>query len=337
MVKIRDVALEAAVSSATVSRVLNGKPNVDFDLAVRVRAAAERLGYRPNGLARNLRRRATDLLALIISDVGNPFFTAVTRGVEDIARANGYSVLLCNADENPERESVYLAVAEREQVAGVILSPHHASTDIRRLRQASIPVVVVDRELDGAQTDSVIVQSRKGARSATDHLIDAGWLRPGCITGPKDASTAQARLQGYLDAVEAQGGAPIFRHAPYRQQGGRAAAAELLELREPPDSLFVANSEMALGALDEIKRRGLALGNDLGFIMFDDTSWAPLLSPAISVVAQPAYDVGAMAADLLMQHLKGVASATPRQVLLSTLTIARDSSQRGKLVGVARY
>lgn len=329
MVKIDDVAREAGVSPATVSRVLNGKASVDPEYANRVREAAARLGYRPNGVARNLRRRATDLVALIISDVGNPFFTAITRGVEDVARRHGYSVLLCNADEDSDKESGYLAVAEREQVAGVILSPHHGSTDIGRLRHAEIPIVVVDRLLDGVEIDSVTVQSRLGARAATDHLIDAGWLRPACITGPEDAGTAQARLQGYLDAVVRHGDSvPLYRHAPYRQQGGRAAAAELLDLSERPDALFVANSELALGALDEIKRRGLVLGRDIGLVMFDDTPWAPLLTPAISVVAQPAYDIGAQAAGLLMEHLQGKAANAPRQVVLSTMLIVRESSRR---------
>jgi len=329
VVKIGEVARAAGVSSATVSRVLNGKANVDPQLVERVRAAAGRLGYRPNGVARNLRRRSTDLLALIISDVGNPFFTAITRGVEDIARQHGYSVLLCNADEDGVKEGGYLAVAEREQVAGVILSPHNGTADISRLTRAAIPVVTVDRQLVETPTDSVTVQSRQGARAATDHLIDAGWTRPACITGPEDADTALARLEGYFDAVTRHGrSAPIFRHAAYRQQGGRAAVAELLDAPKPPDSFFVANSEMALGALDEFKRRGMKLGHDIGLVMFDDTPWAPLLSPGISVVAQPAYDIGSQAAVLLMDHLSGVTIAAPRQVVLSTTLIVRDSSRR---------
>ncbi len=329
MVKIDDVARAAGVSAATVSRVLNGKPTVDPGYADRVRDAAARLGYRPNGVARNLRRRATDLVALIISDVGNPFFTAITRGVEDVARRHGYSVLLCNADEDAEKEGGYLAVAEREQVAGVILSPHHGSTDVSRLIEAEIPLVVVDRLLDRGRVDSVTVQSRQGARAATDHLIDAGWRRPACITGPEDAGTARDRLQGYLDAVGDHGASPpVFRHAPYRQQGGGAAAAELLDLPEPPDALFVANGEMTLGALDEIKRRGLRLGRDIGLVMFDDTPWAPLITPAVSVVAQPAYDVGAQAATLLMEHLRGVPAREARHVVLSTVLIVRESSRR---------
>jgi LacI family transcriptional regulator len=327
VVKIIDVAREAGVSAATVSRALNDKPNVNAEYAARVIEAAARLGYRPNGVARNLRRKSTGLLALIISDVGNPFFTAVTRGVEDVARANGYSVLLCNADEDPAKEAVYLGVAEQEQVAGVILSPNSAATDVTRLRNASIPLVVVDRELS-VIGDAVLVQSREGARAATDHLIDSGWRRPACITGPENAATAQDRLAGYRDAVHGHGQSiAIYRHAAFRQQGGLAAAAELLDLAEPPDAFFVANSEMALGVLSEIRRRGLVIGRDVGLVMFDDTPWAQLIDPPISVVAQPAYDIGAQAAELLMQQLSGSPSPQGRRVTLSTLLIIRDSSR----------
>ncbi|MDP3209172.1 MAG: LacI family DNA-binding transcriptional regulator, partial [Rhodoglobus sp.] len=188
MVKITEVASEARVSVATVSRALNGVSTVDPALVVRVLAAADKLGYRPNAIARGLRRRKTDVLALIISDVSNPFYTAVARGVEDVAQANGYSVLLCNADEDATKEARYLTVAEVEQVAGVILSPHNAATDVSRLQSSGVPLVVVDRPLAVAM-DSVMVRSREAARTATRHLLDEGWSRPACITGPVDAAT----------------------------------------------------------------------------------------------------------------------------------------------------
>ena len=205
MAKISDVAREAGVSEATVSRVLNNNPKVKKEYVEQVKSAIAKLGYRPNGVARNLRRKSTDVLALIISDVGNPFFTAITRGVEDIAQRNGYSVLLCNADEDPTKEAIYLGVVEDEQVAGVILSPHAVATDVTRLRNASIPLVIIDRPLS-EDFDTVMVHSREGAKTATDHLIECGWRRPACITGPEDAATAQDRLAGYQDAVRQHSG-----------------------------------------------------------------------------------------------------------------------------------
>lgn len=332
MVGISDVAREAEVSVATVSRTLNNQGNVSPDMAARVREAARKLDYRPNGIARSLRRQSTDLIALIISDVSNPFFTAITRGVEDVARLSGYSVLLCNADEDSEKEATYLAVVEREQVAGVILSPHMAGSDVSRLRRASIPLVLIDRPL-GDDVDSVMVHSRDGAEDATNHLIDSGWSRPACITGPIEAATAQERLEGYRRAIRAHGGfEEIFVHAPFRQQGGSVATASLLDLETPPDAFFVANAQMAIGVLDELRSRHVTVGQDVGVITFDDAPWAPFISPPMSVVAQPAYDVGAQAAQLLMDRIRGTAPAAPRRLTLSTTLIVRESSRRLRVV-----
>jgi LacI family transcriptional regulator len=328
VVKISDVAREAGVSVATVSRALNGRSSVDPELASRVREAAARLGYRPNVVARSLRRKATDLLALIIADVANPFFTAITRGVEDVARSRGFSVVLCNSDEDPDKESTYLRVAEQQQVAGVILSPHRDGSDIGDLRRAGVPTVVVDRPLP-EPVDSVTVRSREGAREATNHLIDAGWSRPACITGPEDAWTAQERLEGYLAAVREHGGIDeLWVRGPFRQQGGASGAARLLDAPEPPDALIVANSQMALGVLEEVRRRGLRVGVDIGLVTFDEAPWASVVEPPMSVVAQPAYDIGAQAAQLLMDRIAGSVPAEPRHVLLSTMLVVRDSSRR---------
>jgi LacI family transcriptional regulator len=328
MAKISDVAREAGVSEATVSRALNNHPTVGPEFVRRVQEAATRLGYRPNTIARSLRRRSTNVLALIISDVSNPFFTAITRGVEDIAQRDGYSVLLCNSDEDSEKEATYLAVAEQQQVAGVILSPHQAGSDLSRLQSASIPVVIIDRPLD-QPFDSVTVNSFDGARTATAHLLDSGWKHPACITGPREATTAQQRLKGYEQALIDHGGLePHFVHAPFRQQGGMDAAAELLDSDNPPDALFVANAQMTLGVLSELQKRGFQTGRDIGVITFDDAPWAPFINPSLSVIAQPAYDVGATATELLLERMRGDAPDGVRNVSLATTLIARESSRR---------
>lgn len=327
-VKIGDVAREAGVSTATVSRALNRHPSVGAEYVERVHRAAERLGYHPNSIARSLRRQSSNLIALIISDVANPFFTAVTRGVEDVARESGYSVLLCNTDEDELRERTYLEVAAQYQVAGVLLSPHAATADISRLKLAGIPVVVLDRSLD-EPVDSVLVNSFAGAKAATEHLIDQGWERPACVTGPSDVETSMQRLEGYRSAItEHSGLETLYRHASFEEAGGRSAAAQLLDLPIPPDAFFVANSRMALGVLDEIARRGLRLGSDVGVIAFDDTTWAPFVNPPLSVVAQPAYDIGTQAAQVLARRIRDGLTADPLHVTLSTTLLARGSSQR---------
>ncbi len=319
------------MSSATASRALNHVATVDPELAERVRLAAAQLGYRANGVARNLRRQRTDVWALIISDIGNPFFTSVARGVEDVAQRAGFSVVLCNSDEDPAKEAQYLEVAEREQVSGVILSPNLFGSDISRLNAANIAVVAVDRPLQ-EPVDSVLVHSRDGARAATAHLLDEGWLRPACVTGPARADTSEQRLAGYLDALRERGQRPsqrLVRHADYRADTARQAVASLLDLRTPPDSFFVANSSMALGALKEFANRGISPGRHVGLIAFDDAPWAPFVNPPMSVVAQPAYEIGARAAELLLDRIGAKAPrSSPLTIMLSSTLVLRDSSRR---------
>lgn len=325
VIKIHDVARSAGVSLATVSRVLNGNETVSPLLAERVREAASALGYRPNGIARNMRRQQTQVWALIITDVTNPFFTSVARGVEDVAQENGFSVVLCNSDEIAEKESRYLKVAEEERVAGVILTPHSREADISRLTASGIPLVTIDRQIN-AKVDSVRADSCEGARRATQHLLDNGWRRPGCITGPAGAAFAQDRLDGYLSVVKRAGIPPAFRQVPFRTERGGVALSEMYD-SEGVDAFFIANSVLAMQAAEELKRRGLVPGSDLGIITFDDAPWTRLLTPSISVIAQPAYEIGTRAAELLVQRITGRVTK-PRVIVLDTTLIERDSSIR---------
>ncbi|GAB3560283.1 LacI family DNA-binding transcriptional regulator [Spelaeicoccus albus] len=329
MVKIRDVALHAGVSVATVSRALNNYSTVAPELVSRVRDSAEKLGYRPNALARSLRRQTTRVWSLIVTDIDNPFYTALARGVEDIARDSGYSVLLCNSDEDAVRERDYLQVAEQEQAAGVIIAPSGRDTDVSRLIAARIPIVAIDRTMT-ADVDIVRTNSGLAARAATEHLLAAGWRHPACITGPADSETAEDRYRGYREAALAAGVEPLARHVPFHSDGGTEAVAELLGEDDPPDSFFVANSVLALGVLDELRRRKVAVGADVGLVMFDEAPWAPLLSPAITVLTQPAYDIGAEAARLLVARIGAPEGAPhgPKEIVLPTTLVVRESSQR---------
>jgi len=216
---ISDVAARAGVSTATVSRALNGKPTVDPDLAARVRTAATELGYQPNGPARNLRRQEAAVVALIISDVENPFFTAIARGVEDVAHAAGYSVVLCNSDESGEKENRYIVVAIQERVAGVILSPSGTTTSVAKLAGRGTAYVAVDRPLPEQDSD-VVVDTRLAARQATAHLVAQGYERIGCVTGPAGVRTADDRLAGYREALKSarrRSTTTLVRRAEYKR------------------------------------------------------------------------------------------------------------------------
>ncbi|WP_350278195.1 LacI family DNA-binding transcriptional regulator [Kribbella sp. HUAS MG21] len=327
MPTVSDVAARAGVSTATVSRALNGKPTVDPDLAARVRAAAAELGYQPNGPARNLRRQEAAVVALIISDVENPFFTAIARGVEDVAHEVGYSVVLCNSDESAQKESRYVDIAIQERVAGVILSPSGPDSSVAKLASRGTAYVAVDRPLPGQDSDVVLVDTRLAAREATAHLVAQGYERIGCITGPAGVRTADDRLAGYRDALRRRSTAKLVRRTEYRAGGAHRAALDLLSKPEPPDALLVANNAMAVGVLQALQERGLRAGRDVGIVAFDDAPWAALVDPPLSVVAQPAYEIGAEAARLLLARIADD-TRPPTTTTLGARLIERASSRR---------
>lgn len=305
MVTIYEVAARAGVSAATVSRVMNGT-RVSAESERLVRAAAEALAFTPNRTARRLRGQQSEVIALIIPDIENPFFTALARGVENSARAGGYSVVLCNTDDDPARESTYIDIALAEHMAGVILAPADAASDVSRLVAHGRPVVAVDRSLHRVDIDAVTVDNRAGGLAAAESLYAAGFSRVACITGPSSVETAQLRMEGWRQAGERHGfgGDELLRYADYRVDGGRAAMAHLLALPQPPDAAVVANNLMAAGALEALHDAGLAPPG-FGLAVFGDLPFASFARRGISVVHLPARELGETAARLLLERIAG--------------------------------
>lgn len=331
MATIYDVARQAGVSAATVSRVLNGHVKVDPAMTDRVNDAVARLDYRPNAVARSLRKAQTNLWAVIVSDVENPFFTSMVRGIEDVASAAGFSVVLCNSDENPEKESNYISAALTEQMAGVIISPSsNRVDDVDLLLDSSCPVVVIDRELYGVEADTVLVDNAHGANLATTHLIDQGNVRIACIAGPRWLSTATQRYDGYSQALAKAGQTvdeSLVRFADFRERGGYDAMASLLDEGTEPDALFAANNLMTIGAMECLVERGFSAPDDVSIVGFDSIPWAELIRPTLSTVAQPTYEVGRRAAQLLAKR-HNAPDADPVRVVLPTELQVRRSSTR---------
>ena len=324
---IGDVARRARVSAATVSRVFNGTKYVAPELEARVREAVAELDYEPYGPARALRQQRVRVWAVIIADVENPFFTSVVRGIEDVAYAEGYRLVLCNSDEDVTKETEYLDIAVRERMAGVVIAAASTSeSKVDRLAQAGIPVVAIDREVESYDVNSVMVDNRRGAREATTHLLDCGWQRIGCIVGPTRISTSNERLDGYRRALTERGlgfDRSLVRRADFREGGGYKAARALLELTDPPDALFIANNLMTLGALHAVEDVGRRVPDDLGIVGFDDSPAADLIRPRLTVVAQPTYQIGQRAGQML---LMGADDSVRRHEVLATELIVRDSS-----------
>jgi LacI family transcriptional regulator len=274
-----------------------------------VHRAMKELGYKPNRVARRLRQKGgkRHLLGLIIPDIQNPFFAEIARGVEDVAYANEFAVMLCNSDENQKKEQFYLDVMCAESVDGIILPPlSERDAAVLKLVESGLPIVTVDRSLTNASIDKVEVDNRRGAYEATEYLIKRGHKRIGLITGRMNISTSRERRQGYDDAIADNGLAAqpeYIRGGDFKQASGRALAEELLALPSRPSALFVLNNLMAVGALEAIHARKLRIPEDVALIGFDDLPWAEALDPPLTVVRQPAYEVGRSAAELLLKRL----------------------------------
>lgn len=331
MANIQDVAKRAGVSIATVSRVLNGRTTVNSAAAERVRVAVQALQFQPSRAARALRAQRSTILGLLISDIQNPFFTTLVRGVEDVAQRNGYSLILCNSDEDPSKERQYVEVLCAEQVAGAIIVPtHERQRTMRLFRERHIPVVSVDRRIDDRHVDAVLVDNVRGAGDAVRHLIANGYRRVGLITGPPTTTTGRERLDGYRLALQAAGlphDPALERYGSFKEASGRLLTEELLDLEEPIDALFVANNLLTLGALEAIHTRGWRIPDDIAVVGFDEMPWAALSAISLTTVTQPVYDLGSTAATRLFQRLHNPDDFTRQEIVLAPTLCVRDSSR----------
>ncbi len=325
---IQDVARLAGVSSATVSRVLSGKPHVRDNVKKRVLNAVKELNYRPSRVARSLRNRSSQIIGLIISDIQNPFFTALVRAVEDVASANDYAVFLCNSDEDVRKENLYIDLMLAENVAGVILTPtRETDSPSRKLVDAQIPVVSVDRRIDDMDVDTVVVDNVGGTRELVTCLIESGHQKIGAVLGSPLITTGRERHQGYREALTNYGipYAPEWVRTGLPKEGlGYENTLALLALEEPPTAIFSGNNLLTIGVLRAIHDRGLQISKDISLVAFDDMEWTSLIKPGLTVASQPTYEMGKTAADLVLSRIADPDRKT-RLVMLKPEIIRRGS------------
>jgi DNA-binding LacI/PurR family transcriptional regulator len=327
-ITIKDVAKLAGVSTATVSRVLSGSNIVSEPLRTQVMESVDILDYQPNQLGRSLRRQATNLIGMIVSDIQNPFFTSILRGAQDGFQPKGLPILTMNSDENPDQELLHLKVLRAQGVMGLIFVP--SMPDYKEVRNffSGIAVVAVDRNPKNLKVDTIVVDNKKGSKQATQHLIALGHTRIGFIAGIKTVTTSQERLKGYLEALQESGlrkSSSLIQVGGYFQQGGYEAMVRLLNLPDPPTAVVSANNLMTLGALQAIHDRCLKIPEDIAIIGFDDMTWASSLQPPLTVVAQPTYQIGNQAAWMLLDRLNNP-NLPIRRVILHTELIIRAST-----------
>lgn len=325
MTTMKEVALRAGVSVATVSRVLNDNPSVEGLIREKVLEAANEMGYRFNPMARALRTKSTNVVGLVIPDIENPFFTALARGIEDVMGAANYSVMFCNSDEDVDKESRYLHDLLLSCVAGVIVAPaSDRATDLSRLLLQSVPVVAVDRMSSRHDIDTVTVNNSSGARLAADYLIDrCGVRNPAIITGPRRTSTGAARLHGFIAALSDRGvdlATDNVIEGHHRISGGFAAVTDLWERSTRPDGIFVTNNLMAVGALHALTGLGLRAPEDVAVTCFDDLLVDPTAHGPIPVIRQPAREIGVTAGEMLLRRIRG-SSEPVRHVVLDPIWV----------------
>ena len=329
VVTIKDVAHRAGVSSATVSRVLSGKPHVRPEISERVMQAAKELNYRPSRVARSLRAQKSTIIGLLISDIMNPFFTSLVRAVEDIASQQGYAVFLCNSDESVEKEAEYIHIMQSENVAGLLITPTKEwDCPCRIMLDQDIPVVTLDRTVLDLEVDSVVVDNLGGAEKAVSHLIRQGHERIAAVVATSDKTTGRERLEGYRLAHERHG-LPvrpelIFSGVP-KKETGRELARQIRMLEPAPTAVFCGNNLLSIGVIGEFQDAQCRIPEDFALVSFDDLEWYTLTQPQISAVRQPVYELGRLATELLFERINGSRQPVQRMVL-DTELIVRGSS-----------
>ncbi|MDN3055257.1 LacI family DNA-binding transcriptional regulator [Streptomyces sp. SRF1] len=329
MPAIKDVARRAGVSVATVSRVLNDHPSVRAGTRERVLAAVADLGYRPNAVARSLRTDQTRALGLVISDVLNPFFTELARSVEDAARELGYSVVIGNADERPELQDHHVRTLMDRRIDGLLISPTDGGSPMMQAAaRAGTPMVFVDRWIEGAGLDEVPVvrtDGRAAIRDLVAHLYALGHRRLAIISGPAATTTGRERVDAFRSALREFGLALSDDHigqGDFQADSGRRVTARFLGLPHPPDAVFAADNLMALGAMDEIRARGLRVPDDVALAAFDDIPWFLHTDPPITAIAQPTGALGHAAVTALVDLVEG---RPAESVTLSARLVTRRS------------
>jgi LacI family transcriptional regulator len=333
---IQDVARQAGVSVAATGRALGGYGYVSEDVRGRVNAAAAELGYRPNTLARSMITGRSHTIGVVARDIEHPFFARMLRGIADAARAQDVGVILINSDEDVERERAAVQTLLEKRVDGIIVAPADidATEHLQSAMDEGTPIVLVDRPVRGLAADLVMTDNLKAAEAAVEYLIKLGHERIAIVASqrPESQREIETRLAEWttapVDGLVRPGASPSrVRSGPYRAEWAAAQTLAVLDGPERATAIFAADNDMTLGVMTALRNSALRAPEDVSILAFDDLDWATVVQPPLSVVAQPVYELGTIAAQRLLARIGGDESE-PRAVLLNTRLIERESTAR---------
>jgi DNA-binding LacI/PurR family transcriptional regulator len=321
---IYDVARLAGVSTATVSRALNGTAPIAVATRAAIDDAVAQLGYRPNPIARSLVTRSTQTIALLLPDITNPFYAELVSGIQQLMLEGDQSMLLCTTNGDPEQEARYLRLLRAKHVDGALVDGLGLAPErIAAFVEDGFPIVCLDRDVDFPTIPLVQVDNRLGARLATDYLVSLGHTRIAHITGAP-APISEERVAGYREALQAAGIEPdpgLVAPGDFTEAGGHAAMRALLESSARFTAVFCANDLSAMGALNSVLSSGRKVPLDLSIIGFDDVRLSPYTSPPLTTIHQPAAEIARYATELLLDLIRGKQPATMRRLFAPTLVV----------------
>ncbi|MDT9727101.1 LacI family transcriptional regulator [Xylanibacillus composti] len=325
------VAQKAGVSKTTVSRILNGNyAHTSEKTRNRVLQVMKELDYRPNALAKGLKSLRTDVIGILLSNLKNPFWATVLEGVEDACRASGYNLMICNSDEDPELEFQAIRQLQMRQVDGVVMNPTMRNPNLyRKLVEDAYPLVVMNRRVDDLGAQSVVVDNVKGASLAVEHLLRCGKRRPAvCYYANPGVTTWQDRVEGYRLAMKSHGYGEHDLRVVEAEQSPNAvkhAVLELMKKHPDTDAVFSTNNMMTLEVIEALKELGLRIPADVAVLGYDDTVWAKHMDPPLTTVRQPGYEMGKIAANLLIQSIRDGGHPAADPVVLQPELVIRRS------------
>lgn len=333
MITIYDIAKKANVSAMTVSRVINKSGKISDATKKKVEAVIKELNYIPNNSARNLITKKTKILSLMITDISNPFFTNVARGAEDKAMQMGYQLLLCNSDENFEKESKYMDMLISTGSDGVLIAPANDSSkkNIRKLSKYGIPFVLIDRNIQDLECDQVLSNNETTTRMLMEHLISQGHNKIAIINGPLDVSTARERHQAYLDTLKIHGvsiNKNLIMESQFQDSDVSSSIQQLLDLPESerPTAIFATNNFIGMNTIKSLYKNNIKVPEEMAVVSYDGIPNYTENESKLTVAEQPAYNFGYFGIQLLIERIEGTAPEKPRKIVLPADIHIRASS-----------